>query len=125
MANTNVTQLKITTGVVQLEYAGPEEFIRSELSTLLKSMDSSLASRLTCDVTILKGALQDSGSIQKELAEGIDQLKDDLDSKSEMGEMESLRLQMAMDRLSKLMQTLSNIMKKMEDTANSITQNLK
>ena len=55
----------------------------------------------------------------------IDQMKNDLDSMSEMGEMESLRLQMAMDRLSKLMSTLSNILKKMSDTASQITQNLK
>ena len=55
----------------------------------------------------------------------IERLKHDLDSMSEMGEMESLRLQMAMDRLSKMMSTLSNILKKMSDTASTITQNLK
>ena len=48
-----------------------------------------------------------------------------IDAMSEMGEMESLRLQMAMDRLSKVMSTLSNILKKTSDTANTITQNLK
>jgi hypothetical protein len=47
------------------------------------------------------------------------------DNMSEMGEMESLRLQMAMDRLSKTMSTLSNLMKKMNDTQSTITQNLK
>ena len=59
----------------------------------------------------------------------FDQLKKtiqkDLDSMSEMGEMESLRLQMAMDRMSKMMSTLSNLLKKINDTASSITQNLK
>jgi hypothetical protein len=59
----------------------------------------------------------------------FDQLKKtiqkDLDSMSEMGELESLRLQMAMDRMSKMMSTLSNILKKISDTANAITQNLK
>ena len=48
-----------------------------------------------------------------------------IDSMSEMGEMESLRLQMVMDRMSKMMSTMSNILKKMSDTAQSITQNLK
>lgn len=48
-----------------------------------------------------------------------------LDSLSEMGEMESLRLQMAMDRRSKLMSTLSNILKKMSETASAIIQNIK
>jgi hypothetical protein len=55
----------------------------------------------------------------------IDRVKNDLDSMSEMGEMESLRLQMAMDRMSKLMQTLSNLSKKISDTNATITQNLK
>lgn len=63
--------------------------------------------------------------IRSELDRVIDQMKDDLDSMSELGEMESLRLQMAMDRLSKMMSTLSNLMKKMSDTASQITQNLK
>lgn len=51
--------------------------------------------------------------------------KNKLDSMSEMGEMESLRLQMAMDRLSKLMSTLSNLLKKASETASGITQNIK
>jgi hypothetical protein len=55
----------------------------------------------------------------------IDKAKSDLDSMSEMGEMESLRLQMAMDRRSKLMSTLSNALEKVSDTADGITANLK
>ena len=51
-----------------------------------------------------------------------DDLKSKLDSMSEMGEMESLRLQMAMDRMSKMMSTLSNILKKISDTTQAITQ---
>ncbi len=61
----------------------------------------------------------------KHLDEEADELLDSLDSMSEMGEMESLRLQMAMDRLSKLMSTLSNLLKKIADTSSQITQNLK
>lgn len=55
----------------------------------------------------------------------VDKLKNDLNSMSEMGEMESLRLQMAMDRMSKMMSTLSNILKKISKTADDIVQNLK
>ena len=54
-----------------------------------------------------------------------DELRCQLDSMSELGEMESLRLQMAMDRISKLMSTLSSILKKIDDTSQSIAQNLK
>lgn len=52
-------------------------------------------------------------------------IKNKLDSMSEMGEMESLRLQMAMDRMSKMMSTLSNLLKKASDTASGIAQNIK
>jgi hypothetical protein len=51
--------------------------------------------------------------------------RNNFDSLSEMGEMESLRLQMAMDRLSKMMSTLSNLLKKTSDTSNAIIQNIK
>jgi len=47
-------------------------------------------------------------------------MKNDLDSLSEMGEVESLRLQMDMDRLSKFTVTLSNIAKRVADTGSSI-----
>lgn len=53
------------------------------------------------------------------------QLKNALDSESELGETESLRLQMAMDRLSKLMSTLSNLEKKLSDTSQAVIGNLK
>jgi hypothetical protein len=47
------------------------------------------------------------------------------DALSELGETESLRLQMAMDRMSKLMSTLSNLQKKMADTSATVISNLK
>ncbi|MCC6810283.1 MAG: hypothetical protein IT381_22830 [Deltaproteobacteria bacterium] len=62
---------------------------------------------------------------KKDIDTAKDTVKNKLDSLSEMGEMESLRLQMAMDRLSKLMSTLSNLLKKASETASGITQNIK
>lgn len=62
---------------------------------------------------------------REEIEAARDAIRGQLDSLSELGEMESLRLQMAMDRLSKLMSTLSNVLKKMSDTGQTITQNLK
>lgn len=67
------------------------------------------------------GAITEIGQLQSIR----DALEAKLDSMSEMSEMTSLRLQMASDRRSKLMQTLSNIMKKISDTNNAITQNIK
>ena len=43
----------------------------------------------------------------------------------DLSELLQLRLQMAMDRLAKAMSMMSNILKKMSDTASHITQNLK
>src|SRR4051794_28589468 len=61
----------------------------------------------------------------EELEAAASDVKHELDSLSEMGETESLRLQMAMDRMSKLMSMLSNLLKKVSDTSGQITQNLK
>jgi ElaB/YqjD/DUF883 family membrane-anchored ribosome-binding protein len=55
----------------------------------------------------------------------LDDLKNRLDSMTEMSEMTSLRLQMAMDRRAKFITTLSNLMKKISDTQDSVIQNLK
>lgn len=62
---------------------------------------------------------------RRTLENAIAEMKDEVDQMSEQGELESLRLQMAMDRMSKMMSTLSNILKKISDTSSQITQNLK
>ena len=48
-----------------------------------------------------------------------------LSQESEMSQQLQLQLQQATDRQTKAMQTLSNILKKMSDTASAIIQNLK
>jgi hypothetical protein len=55
----------------------------------------------------------------------LGRLLDELRNLSEMGELESLRLQMAMDRTSKFIETLSNLLKKISETESGIVQNLK
>jgi hypothetical protein len=63
------------------------------------------------------------------VAEITDEVRDVLrakrDSLDEMSEMDMLRLQMAMDRVSKMMSTLSNLLKTLADTQAAIVQNLK
>ena len=54
-----------------------------------------------------------------------DSLANNLDSMSEMSEMTSLRLQMTMDRRSKFISTLSQMMKKISTTQDMLVQNLK
>jgi len=84
--------------------------VRKKVSTLNEKVGSSFRS-----VT----------AVNKEFEQLKKSIQKDLDSMSEMGEMESLRLQMAMDRMSKMMSTLSNLLKKISDTAAGITQNFK
>lgn len=55
----------------------------------------------------------------------LDNLKGKLDGMNEMSEMTSLRLQMTMDRRSKFIETLSNIMKKTSTTQENLVQNIK
>jgi hypothetical protein len=50
---------------------------------------------------------------------------DQVDSLSELGEEQQLRMQMAMDRLSKMMSTLSNVLAKHSETRDAIIGNLK
>ena len=70
--------------------------------------------------------LNDSISVTKtEIDTIVDKMKTDLNSMNEMGEMESLRLQMAMNRLSKMMSMMSNMLKQMSNTAQAIIQNMK
>jgi hypothetical protein len=112
MASNATTQLRLTLGAVRLEYEGRDEFLKSEVPPLVQAMDRLVTSRLIVPCNVLQAAIQDSFTSQKDIDDAIVGMKNDLDSMSELGEAESLRLQMAMDRLSKLMSTLSNISKK-------------
>jgi len=53
------------------------------------------------------------------------QLGADLNSMNEQSEMESLQLQMIMDRRSKLISTLSNVLKKISSTGDAVVANMK
>jgi hypothetical protein len=77
------------------------------------------------DGSVTKDGLTISAKNKQGIADAKETVKNKLDSLSEMGEMESLRLQMAMDRLSKLMSTISNLIKKSSETNQGITQNIK
>ncbi|HMU47295.1 MAG TPA: hypothetical protein PKC72_13065 [Chitinophagaceae bacterium] len=60
-----------------------------------------------------------------EISDLDSKLKANQDSLSELGEIQSLKMQMAMDRMTKMMSTISNILKKIKSTQDSIIQNLK
>lgn len=55
----------------------------------------------------------------------VDSPKSLRDTYGELGDLASMRLQVQMDRRSKLISTVSNLLKKISETESSITQNLK
>jgi prefoldin subunit 5 len=125
MGKSSSARLRVKSGGFKFELEGREEFVSAEYPKLLPTLGGTARALLVIRVEEL-GA--DSGASQRELTDldrEMQQVRQDLDSLSELGETESLRLQMAMDRMSKMMSTLSNLLKKISDTAQSITQNLK
>lgn len=68
---------------------------------------------------------KDSATTIQGLKSLLDELTSKLDGMNEMSEMTSLRLQMTMDRRSKFISTLSQMMKKMSTTQDTLVQNIK
>ena len=125
MSNIPTVNLKVELGSVKVEFGGSEAFLQKEVPKFIESVRKVQATAVTPLVAVLDEQIGNAKIEQEDLAKAIDTLKNDLDSLSELGEMESLRLQMAMDRMSKMMSTLSNLLKKISDTSSQITQNLK
>lgn len=129
MSEDVTTKLSIALGTFRLEFEGSAAFLRSEVPKFIQAASELQASKVMIPLSVLMNLLEESRNTQTDVNELIDAaketLKSKLDSLSELGEMESLRLQMAMDRVSKLMSTLSNLLKKASETASGITQNLK
>ncbi len=125
MDQTNTTRLKIVIGSLHFEYEGSETFLQAEALKLVQAMYILQRSTLSISASILQNTIQEAQSVQGTLGDSMSALKSEVDALSEMSEEDMLRLQMAMDRESKLVETLSNIMKKISDTADGIAQNLK
>lgn len=125
MPEANTTRVKLATGGIELEYEATESFLRSDLPKFVEAIAALRNPNLAGTASALQDGIKDFYLTMETMSDVITSLRADIDSMSEMGEMESLRLQMAMDRLSKLMSTLSNILKKMSDTSESIVRNLK
>jgi hypothetical protein len=71
-------------------------------------------------------SLSSRGGTSKEMADkGIADLKNQRDSLSELGETEAHRLRVAVDRQAKLSAALSGLLKKIANTSEAITQNIK
>jgi predicted nucleic acid-binding Zn-ribbon protein len=125
MDEPTATKLRIKSGSFELEFRGAESFLRSDVPKLVKTVNDLRSAEIKAAAALLKSDLEEAINVRAELEKEIAEVKSNIESLSEMGEMTSLRLQMAMDRLSKMMSTLSNILKKISDTSSGIVQNLK
>lgn len=108
--------------VADLETEKPVEDVLRSLQTAIQSKFPKLTQGQRDTMALY--SLYELSSPQSEYLPSLAARKD-LDNMSEMGEMESLKLQMIMDRKSKVMETLSNMLKKLSDTSSAITGNIK
>jgi hypothetical protein len=125
VAKNGGVSVKLQLGAVQFDYEGTEGFLRSEMPKLIQAMYELQTSNAIAPVDSILNNIEESLGTTKEVDDLVLEIKRDLDSMNKLSEIESLRLQMAMDRLSKLMSTLSNLLKKTSDTASAIVQNIK
>ncbi len=98
-------------------------YIRKAGIGILGNMNST--DILEVAMIVMMMAAKDAHEDLKSLLEELNKTRADKGSEGEMGEMMSLRLQMAMDRRSKFISTLSNLLKKQRDTEKAIIQNMK
>ena len=102
----------------ELDSQGPRQAAQAAIA-----MYGHEQSGLTAAVKALNGHPDEQGLLLSGLTEMFG--SGWVSSLSEMGEMESLRMQMYMDRRSKFISTISNLLKKSSATSQEITQNMK
>jgi hypothetical protein len=75
MAPSEITQLRLTLGALRLEYEGRDEFLKSEVPTLVQGMDQLLTSRLIVPFNTLQTAIVDSLTTLKDIEDAIASLR--------------------------------------------------
>ena len=124
MAKRRTVELKLVVGTNQLKYRGSEAFLRSEVPRLLDRIDSLRTSNLGAAAATLQELVADSRNAMEELDATTSTLEDQV---GEMDEATQLmqRLQKYLDAYTKSFAVLSNILKRISATSDSIAQNLK
>lgn len=87
-----------------------------------------LSARLSQSTARGNRALQYNAPAQMTYAQALqlaEKMKQDLDSMSDLSQVDQMKLQQAMDRRSKMEEMISNLLKKISDTQSSIIGNLK
>ena len=124
MAKRRTVRLRLVVGTNQLKYRGSEAFLQSVVPRLLDRIDSLRISNLGAAATTLQELVADSRNAMEELDATTATLEDQV---GEMDEATQLvqRLEKYLDAYTKSFEVLSNILKRISVTADSIAQNLK
>src|SRR4249919_2144719 len=124
MAKRRTVELRLVVGTNQLKYKGSEAFLQSVVPRLLDRMDSPRISNLGAAAATLQELVVDSRKAMEELDATTATLEDQV---GEMDEATQLmqRLQKYLDAYTKSFEVLSNILKRISVTADSIAHNLK
>jgi len=77
------------------------------------------------DFAALRSQFTQIGAALADAERELPALDQTLKGTADLNQQNALRLQMSLDRLSKMMATISNLLKKAADTQNAIVQNLK
>lgn len=105
-----------------------QQLQKLKIVPVAKTSEQEVVSRMNDLETHMTNLQERQLQLQKEFDALLKQqaeLKNKLVAMSEISETSALRLQMMMDRRAKFLETLSNLMKKMSSTSDSIIQNLK
>jgi septal ring factor EnvC (AmiA/AmiB activator) len=116
--------LRLVLGTNQLRYKGSEAFLRAVVPRLLDQMDALRVANLAVAATTLQELVADSRRAVQELDATTANLEEQV---GEMDETTQLmqRLQRYLDAYTKSFEILSNILKRISATADSIGQTLK
>jgi Spy/CpxP family protein refolding chaperone len=127
-ANVPFVQLQPTSAVTAAEVNALASLVLEEVNRSTKENLDAFMQRLHAlerAKSALEALIERVAQESEEVAQSLRAIYDDLFVSTDFGEEEAFRLQMAMDRMSKMMETLSNILKKVSDTDSGIVQNLK
>lgn len=124
MAKRRTVELRLVVGANRLKYRGSEAFLQSVVPRLLDRIDSLQVSNVGAAAATLQELVADSRNAMQELDATTATLEDQV---GEMDEATQLmeRLQKYLDAYTKSFGVLSNILKRISVTADSIAQNLK
>jgi hypothetical protein len=124
MAKRRTVELRLVVGTNELKYKGSEAFLQSAVPRLLDRIDSLRISNLGASAATLQELVADSRNAMEELDATTATLEDQV---GEMDEATQLmeRLQRYLEAYTKSFAVLSNILKRISVTADSIAQNLK